>query len=69
MVLSWGLDCSFDASGGSLFGFSDGDIKFCVGSRTTHLTSHKFYFWIDGNSLLSYQGRDYLSMNDSKKDR
>ena len=40
-----------------------------MGHSTTHISSHKFDYWIGGDGLVSYHSSDYPSMIHSKKYR
>ena len=53
----------------SLFGISSGCGRGRVGPRTTHLTSQKVDFCIDGGDFVSSRNRDNSSMSHSYKDR
>ena len=62
MALIRSIDYPVGASGGSLFGVSDGDVKVGVGPRTTKLTFQKIYCWIGGGYLVLSRSLEYPSM-------
>ena len=59
----------FSAFGGSSFVVGDGDSKYGVGPRTTHVYCQKVDCWLDGGDFVSYQSRYYPSILHSNKDR
>ena len=62
MVSYYSRYYSVGASSDSSFGVSGGYGKGGVGPRTTHFSSQKVGFWIDGVDFVSYWSRDYSSM-------
>ena len=52
----------------SLFGISSGCGRGRVGPRTTHLTSQKVDFWIDGDDFVLSRSREYSSINYQYRD-
>ena len=47
---------------GYSFGFAAGDGKYGMGPRTTHISSHKYYCWIDGGGSVSSKSIYYSEM-------
>ena len=52
-------DYPVGASEVSSFGFSAGYGNCGVGRSTTHLTYHKFYYWVDGGNIFLSRNRYY----------
>ena len=52
-------DYIFGASDVYSFGVDDGDGKYGMGPKTTHLTHQKVYCWIYGGYFVSSRSRDY----------
>ena len=69
MVSSWSRVYFFNATGNYGFFVVSGYGKGGVGPITTHLSSHKDYFWLDGGNFVSYQSKNYLVMRNSTKYR
>ena len=69
MSLSCSSNYSVNAAGGFSFGVAYGDDKDDLVPKTTHLSSHNVYFWLDSGDFLSYQSRDYPSMSHLTKYR
>ena len=62
-----GYKCS--AFDGSSFVLGDGDGKYGMVPRTTHIYFQKVDCWLDGGDFLSYLSRYYPSIFHSNKDR
>ena len=62
-----GYKCS--AFDGSSFVLGDGDGKYGMVPRTSHIHFHKVDCWLDDSFFLSYQSRYYPSIFHSNKDR